>query len=430
MDTIFAVSSGAPPAAIAVLRISGPAAMTSAAALAGTLPAARRAGLRTLRDPTDRAVLDSALVLVFPGPNSATGEDLVEFHLHGGRAVVAAVEAALARQPGLRAAGPGEFTRRALTAGRIDLAEAEGLGDLLMAETESQRRAAIASVEGAVGRRMAEWNTRLLDLAARVEALLDFADEEDVGDEAGAIAPVLSAIASLGDVIAATLANPPVERLRDGIRVVLTGAPNAGKSTLLNALVERDAAIVSPIAGTTRDRIEASVVRDGIAYVFTDTAGLAEATDDPIERIGIDRARQAIDAADIVLLLDDTIAPGAAAVIRVHARADLPGREVTSAGTDAVVSAMTGDGVAALWRVIADRSRGLLPRLDRLVLNRRQRDECTAALAALRDAAGEDDMLIVAEHLRRARGALDRVTGASDTEAMLDALFGRFCIGK
>ena len=299
-----------------------------------------------------------------------------------------------------------------------------------MAETESQRRAAIASVEGAVGRRMAEWNTRLLDLAARVEALLDFADEEDVGDEAGAIAPVLSAIASLGDVIAATLANPPVERLRDGIRVVLAGAPNAGKSTLLNALVERDAAIVSPIAGTTRDRIEASVVRDGIAYVFTDTAGLAEATDDPIERIGIDRARQAIDAADIVLLLDDTIAPGAAAVIRVHARADLPGREVTSAGTDAVVSAMTGDGVAALWRVIADRSRGLLPRLDRLVLNRRQRDECTAALAALRDAAGEDDMLIVAEHLRRARGALDRVTGASDTEAMLDALFGRFCIGK
>ncbi|MGN6620145.1 MAG: tRNA uridine-5-carboxymethylaminomethyl(34) synthesis GTPase MnmE [Sphingomonas sp.] len=430
MDTIFAVSSGAPPAAIAVLRISGPAAMTSAAALTGTLPAARRAGLRTLRDPTDRAVLDSALVLVFPGPNSATGEDLVEFHLHGGRAVVAAVEATLARQPGLRAAGPGEFTRRALTAGRIDLAEAEGLGDLLMAETESQRRAAIASVEGAVGRRMAEWNARLLDLAARVEALLDFADEEDVGDQEGAIAPVLSAIASLGDAIGATLANPPVERLRDGIRVVLAGAPNAGKSTLLNALVERDAAIVSPIAGTTRDRIEASVVRDGIAYVFTDTAGLADATDDPIERIGVDRARQAIDAADIVLLLDDTIAPGAATVIRVHARADLPGREVGSAGADAVVSAMTGDGVAALWRAIADRSRLLLPRLDQLVLNRRQRDECAAALAALRDAAGEDDMLIVAEHLRRARGALDRVTGASDTEAMLDALFGRFCIGK
>ncbi|HEU4959077.1 MAG TPA: tRNA uridine-5-carboxymethylaminomethyl(34) synthesis GTPase MnmE [Sphingomonas sp.] len=428
MDTIFAVSSGAPPAAIAVLRVSGPAALAAATALAGRLPPPRRAGLRTLADPRDGTPLDRALVLVFPGPDSATGEDVVELHLHGGRAVVAAVEAALAAQPGLRPAAPGEFTRRALAAGRIDLAQAEGLGDLLTAETEAQRRAALSAAEGAVSRQVGGWNARLLELAARTEALLDFADEEDVADGAEDAARLAAEARSLADEIAGALDNPPVERLRDGIRVVLAGAPNAGKSTLLNALAEREAAIVSPIAGTTRDRIEAAVVRDGLAFVLTDTAGLAATTDDPIERIGIARAREAMAAADIVVLLDETPVPAGAIVIPIYPRCDEPER---AGGADRLaVSARTGAGVAALWRAIAEAGRGLVPRLDRLVLNRRQRDAVAAAQAALIDASAEADPLLIAEYLRRARMALDRVTGASDTEAMLDALFGRFCIGK
>jgi len=427
-DTIFAVSSGAPPAAIAVVRVSGLDALAAATALAGTLPAPRRAGLRRLRDAAG-ATLDHALVLVFPGPASATGEDIVELHLHGGRAVVAAVEATLAAYPGLRRAEPGEFTRRALTAGRIDLAEAEGLGDLLMAETEAQRRAALAAAEGVVSRQVAEWNARLLALAARAEALLDFSDEGDVGDDAAAGARLAADAGALAEEIGAALANPPVERLRDGIRVVLAGAPNAGKSTLLNALAGRDAAIVSPIAGTTRDRIEAGVIRDGVAYVLTDTAGLAAATDDPIEAIGIERAKAAMAAADIIVLLDATVVPSSVPVIAIHPRCDEPGRASTGEGRLAV-SSHTGAGLAALWTAIVEAGHALLPRLDRLVLNQRQREHVTAAHAAVAEAACEQDLLLFAEHLRVARAALDRVTGASDTEAMLDALFGRFCIGK
>jgi tRNA modification GTPase len=428
-DTIFAVSSGAPPAALAVLRVSGPAAFAAAGRLAGALPEARRAGVRRLRDPRDGATLDHAVVLAFPGPDSATGEDVVELHLHGGRAVVAAVEAALAALPRMRRAEPGEFTRRALTAGRIDLAEAEGLGDLLIAETDSQRRAALVAAEGVVSREVGAWNRRLLDLAARVEAQLDFADEDDVGEDAGLAARLRDDAGTLAGEIGAVLANPPVERLRDGIRVVLAGAPNAGKSTLLNALVGREAAIVSPIAGTTRDRIEASVIRDGVAYVLTDTAGLAAETDDPIERIGIDRAREAMAQADIVLLLDETVVPTGCEVIALHPRADVQGREIAPAGRLAV-SAETEEGIDLVWRAIADTGRALLPRLDRLVLNQRQREHVAAAHAAITGAAHEADLLLLAEQLRLARAALDRVTGASDTEAMLDALFGRFCIGK
>ena len=426
-DTIFAVSSGAPPAAIAVLRISGRGAGSALTTMTERRPPPpRRASLRTVSDPTTGDRLDQALVLWFPGPATATGEDLAELHLHGGRAVVAAVERALASIQGLRRAEPGEFTRRALANGRIDLAEAEGLGDLLTAETETQRRAALFSVEGAVGRAVAEWNRQLLDLSARIEAMLDFADEDDVGPEA--LSNTNARIAELADAIAAALTNPPVERLRDGIRVVLAGAPNAGKSTLLNALAQREAAIVSPIAGTTRDRIEVPVVRDGVAYLLTDIAGLAAATDDPIERIGIIRAQESIRAADVLILFDDTVEPPPdIATIRIRARADIdPG------GSDSrlAVSALTGLGIERLWTEIAAVSAALLPRLDRLVLNQRQRDLCREAEATLRAAASEEDPLIVAEHCRLARRAFDRVTGVTDTEAMLDALFTRFCIGK
>jgi tRNA modification GTPase len=366
------------------------------------------------------------LVLVFLAPNTATGEDLVEFHVHGGRAVVAAVEAELAKQPGLRRAEPGEFTRRALTNGRIDLAEAEGLGDLLSAETELQRRAALAMADGTLSRRIATWRARLLGLAARLEASLDFADEADVD-------PVLlDAIREEGRAIAAdikaALAVPAVDRLRDGIRVVLAGPPNSGKSTLLNALARRDAAIVSPIAGTTRDRIEVPVARDGIPFVLTDTAGLRDATEDAIEAIGIDRAGQAIAGADVVLWLGDDTPPGAA-MIHLHARADLPERAALSPNADLAVSAATGAGVEDLWTLLVTRSQTLIPGASDMALNQRQLLHCRQALDALDDLDAHDE-LVVADALRRANIALARITGDTGIEAMLDSLFARFCIGK
>ncbi len=422
-DTIVALSSGAPPAAIGIIRLSGSAAFAVAETVAGPLPAPREAALRALR-ADDGTLLDRALVLAFAAPATATGEDLVEFHCHGGRAVVAAVEEALLGHASVRRAEPGEFTRRALAAGRIDLAQAEGLGDLLMAETETQRRAAIASAEGAISRAVGGWTQRVVMLAAQVEAALDFADEDDVAVD---LANVIAGVGALAGEMAVFLDAPTIERLRDGIRVVLAGAPNAGKSTLLNALAERDAAIVSPISGTTRDRIEIPLVRNGIAYLLTDTAGLRDASDDPIEAIGIDRAREAIGAADIVLWLDD--APPPVGAVPVHARADLPGRSTVPAGRLAV-SALTGEGIGALWQTLAERAAQVLPRLDQPVLNRRQRDLCRQAHGELAAIVDDPDPLIVAERLRHARVAFDRITGAAGTETMLDALFSRFCIGK
>lgn len=429
MDTIFAVSSGAPPAAIAVLRLSGPRAFEATAQLGGKLPAPRRAGLRALRDPASGELLDRALVLLFPGPDSASGEDLAELHLHGGRAVVRAVEAVLAALPGLRPAEPGEFTRRALLNGRMDLSEAEGLGDLLVAETEAQRRIAVRSAEGAVRRQVEDWSRRLLMLAAQVEAQLDHSDEDDVAGGADSLGGVHVAAAALAEEIGQVTRRPPVERLRDGLRVVLAGPPNAGKSTLLNAMAERDAAIVSPIAGTTRDRIEAPVVRGGTAYLLIDTAGLAEATADPIEAIGIGRARAALEEADIVLWLGDAPPPNHPATLWLHARADLAGRD-RGAGKDLAVSAATGAGVEALWSRIGALAANLLPPPDLLALNQRQRGLGIAAGEALARAAMQHDLLLLAEELRSARRAFDAITGRAGVEAMLDALFARFCIGK
>lgn len=426
MDTIFAVSSGAPPAAIAIVRLSGDRAIDSARTLAGTLPSPRQAGLRALRDK-DGLLLDRALVLVFPGPDSATGEDLVELHVHGGRAVVHAVEAALAILPGMRRADAGEFTRRALANGRIDLTEAEGLGDLLAAETEGQRRAALAMAEGAVRRRAEHWTDRLLALAAQVEAQLDFAEEDEV-DQAPSLGFAAEARELAGE-IDALLMVPPVERLRDGVRVVIAGPPNSGKSTLLNALAERDAAIVSPISGTTRDRIEAPVIRDGIAYVLTDTAGLLDETHDPIERIGITRAGEAIRTADLILWLGDDEAPQPEAV-RVHARADIAERASVPAEADLALSVATGQGMRELWALLAQRARAMLPRDDAIAVNRRQRGLLALCADSLKAAGNQADLIIFAEELRLAMKALDQLVGRSDVEAMLDALFTRFCLGK
>ncbi len=421
-DTIYALSSGAPPAAIAVVRISGPGAMGALTALAGTPPPPRTARLAALK--RDGEVLDHALVLHFPGPNSATGEDLAELHLHGGRSVVAAVLAALGAMPGMRAAEAGEFTRRAFENGRIDLAEAEGLADLLAAETESQRRAALALAGGALSRQVGAWQARLLAIAAGIEAALDFDDEDDVRrsgqDQARDGLPELTA--ELED----WLARPAAERLRDGVRVVIAGPPNAGKSSLINALVGREAAITSDIAGTTRDLVEAPVALDGTPFLFTDTAGLRD-SDDAIEAIGVARARAVMDAADIVLWLGaPEERPDSDRAVLVQTKADL---DPPLRARDIAVSAVTGAGLAELVALLVERAATLLPVEGEAALNARQRAALGEAAGWLREAAAPD-LLIAAEALRQARMSLDRITGRAGVEDMLDALFGRFCIGK
>ncbi len=419
-DTVFALSSGLPPAGIAVVRISGPAAGDVLVALAGKLPSPRRATLARLSDPRNGIVLDQALLLWFPGPASVTGEDLAELHLHGGRAIVAAVLDALSQIAGLRAATAGEFTRRAFENGRIDLAEAEGLADLLAAETEGQRQSALALAEGGLGRQVGHWQAQLLRASALLEATLDFSDESDVGEGA----PYSDSLVEILETLEALLASPPAERLKDGVRVVLAGPPNIGKSSLFNSLIDRDGAIVSEIAGTTRDRIEAPVVIAGIPLLLIDTAGLRAETDDAIEAIGIARTGEAIAAADIILWLGEAgTAPDGSLI--VAAKADL---EVRREGLP--VSVVTGNGIEALRHAIIERAKALLPKPGALALNARHRMILAQVLTELSDAKASEDPLITAEHLRRARIKLDAITGRSGVEDMLDALFGAFCIGK
>jgi tRNA modification GTPase len=426
-DTIFALSSGAPPAAIAVMRISGPQALDAARALAGVLPEPRRASLRSLRD-TEGHLLDEALILVFPGPATATGEDLVELHLHGGRAVVRGVEAALLVLPGLRKAEPGEFTRRAFANGRIDLNEAEGLADLLSAETEWQRRAAVQMAGGAFSAAVEGWREALLALSGQVEAILDFSDEDDVGEEDYSNISMQCVV--LHDAIAGHLAQPLAEKLRDGLRVVIAGPPNSGKSTLLNALVAREAAIVSDIAGTTRDLIEVPVAFGGIPFLLTDTAGLRDNSGDVIETIGIERAEAAMAAADMILWLGPEAAgPQHRHLLEVEAKTDDPAHLVKS-DTAIGLSAKTGDGLAKLVDWLSQTGSALLPSPDAFAINQRQHLLLVDTNQCLQRAATAQDLLITAEELRQARLALDALTGRASTEDMLDALFGRFCIGK
>ena len=423
-NTIFALSSGAPPAAIAVVRISGPAAAETLRSLSGRLPVERRAVAATLRDPAGN-LLDRALVLWLPGPNTATGEDTAELHLHGGRAVVNAVCAGLAALPGLRAADPGEFTRRAFANGRIDLSEAEGLADLLGAETELQRQSALAMAGGAFSRQVADWRERLLGLSAAVEAVLDFADEDDV-----ALLPAdfLLRIDALRGELATWLARPRAEVLREGYRVVIAGPPNAGKSTLFNALVQAEAAIATPIAGTTRDVLTRPVAYAGVPFLFADTAGLHDATDDVVEAIGIERALEALDRADLVLWLGPE-GQGPAGAWEIAGQCD---RDDAVAKQQArhQVSAVSGAGIEALIADMVASAGQALPKPGEAALNQRQHDLLRGATSALHAAEDELDPLLVAEALRLARVAFDGLLGQTTTEDMLDALFGRFCIGK
>ncbi len=422
-DTIYALSSGAPPAAIGVIRISGPQAGNALERLAGGRPEPRRASLRTLR-ADDGRILDQALVLWFDGANTATGEDLAELHCHGGIAIIRAVQHALSAIDGLRPALPGEFTRRAFENGRLDLSEAEGLADLLAAETELQRLAAQNSFGGRLSELVEGWRVRVIALSARLEALMDFGDEDDVAVD---VSQIERDAASLREDLAAVLANPPVERLRDGIRVVLAGPPNAGKSSLFNALLQEDAAIVSDIRGTTRDVIERSIAIDGVPIVLVDTAGVHEASADEIEKIGIGRSLGEFEKADIVLWLGGE-GEGPQGSWEIEAMADLDGS--TKSNADHSVSAVTGFGLAELLSAIAVAARSLLPKPNAAALNERQRFHASEALACLSIDQKAPDPLILAEQLRQARAAFDAISGRSSTEEMLDAVFGQFCIGK
>ena len=423
-DTIFTLSSGQPPAAVAIIRSSGPRAFAAAQAIAGRLPPARRAVLMTLREPSSGDPVDEALVLRFDGPASATGEDVVEYQCHGGRAVVEAVLAALASLPGTRLAEPGEFTRRAFANGRIDLTEAEGLADLLEAETESQRRAAQRMADGGLRRQIESWRQRLVVLSARAEAAIDYVgDEEETAADETALAEEADALA---DELGQWLDRPRAEPLKDGVRVVVAGPANAGKSSLVNALANCEKAIVTAIAGTTRDSIEVPLAIEGVPLLLIDTAGL-RASDDVVEAIGVGRAEGQIARADLLLWLGEPEdAPVHRRLTLVHAQADRRGDAPMGS---LAASAVTGEGLGDLSRRIVAEARSLLPADGELALNRRQASELAQAREALASAAGTD-LVRTAESLRLARSAFDRLSGRGGVEDMLDALFGRFCLGK
>lgn len=424
-DTIFALSSGRPPAAISIVRVSGPMAHEAGRRIAGSLPDARTASVRELRHPVSGELLDEAVVLKFDGPATSTGEHVVEFHCHGGRAVVDAVLGALAGMEGLRVAQPGEFTRRAFENGRIDLTEAEGLADLIEAETESQRKAALALAEGGLKKQIRAWQERLLALSAAAELAIDYDDEDELGVDAG----LLRGCAELASELCEWLDRPRMETLKDGVRVVMAGPPNAGKSSLINAIAGAERAIVTDVPGTTRDHIEVPLSLSGIPIVLTDTAGLRD-TSDAVEAIGVARASALIEAADVLVWLGGpTNAPDHPRLIRVHAQADRPERSNVPGGS-VPVSSVTSAGIGSLLEHIRELAATVLPDEGAIALNRRQAALIGDAEAALEGASSSTELVILAENLRAARNAFDRLTGTTDVEDLLDALFGRFCLGK
>jgi tRNA modification GTPase len=423
-DTIFALSSGRPPAAISVIRLSGRRAHQAAERICGALPRVRNAAVRQLRHPASGELLDEALILRFDSPGSSTGEDSVEFQCHGGRAVVDALLTALGEIDGLRQAEPGEFTRRAFENGRIDLTEAEGLADLIEAETESQRKAALALAEGGLSKQIATWQEQLLALSARAERGIDYDEEDEAPD------PSLPLdCAALASELGQWLECPRAERLKDGVLVVVAGPPNAGKSSLINAIVGEERAIVTDMPGTTRDHIEVSVSLRGVPLRLIDTAGIRN-TDDAVEAIGVERAERLVEAADLLVWLGEIAdVPPHRRIIKLHAKADLPERRAAPEGSLAV-SVKNGEGLAGLMSAIENQARAVLPGENAIALNRRQALHVNEAADALVSAAGANDLVIIAEHLRIARAAFDRMTGRAGVEDVLDALFGRFCLGK
>ncbi len=436
-ETIFSVSSGLGRAGVAVVRISGPQADTALLALAGRLPPLRVATLMSLRAPGGELPLDRGLVLRFAKGASFTGEASVELQVHGGRAVVKSVLDALAVLPGLRLAEAGEFTRRALENGRLDLVQVEALGDLIAADTEQQRRLALHGLEGVFGDSVRQWRAWLIEARAIVAAEIDFSDEGDVGEDAAS--GIDSALERLETAFAIALEKAKRGRIiTDGLRVAIIGAPNVGKSTLLNALAGSDIAIVTEYAGTTRDVLEAQLDIDGYSVVLQDTAGLRDVASDPVETIGIDRARKAAVSADLLLLLDDgehgfVVDPEWSHIpsIRVRTKSD-QGGIAKDTGIDLWVSAKTGAGLDSLQKRLSDHLSDFSGDEFPLITRERQRIAIARALERVR-AAREASMLgieFLDEELRRIDDALASVVGMIGVEDVLGAIFSKFCVGK
>ncbi|MGA8495990.1 MAG: tRNA uridine-5-carboxymethylaminomethyl(34) synthesis GTPase MnmE [Xanthobacteraceae bacterium] len=451
-STIFALSSGRPPAAIAVVRVSGPYAGIALEKLIGRLPEPRKAALARVRDPASGEVIDEALALWFPAPRSETGEDVAELQLHGGQAVIAGVLDALSMIEGCRPAEAGEFTRRAFENGRFDLTAVEGLADLIAAETQAQRRLAFRQLKGLIGDRAEAWRRRLIEALALVEARIDFSDEADVPEDL--IGPALYAAQQLRDEIAGALADGRRgERLRDGLVVAIAGPPNAGKSTLLNRLARREAAIVSPYAGTTRDVIEVHLDLDGYPVTLLDTAGIRD-SDEPVEQEGVRRARERAAAADLVLWVIDGSAGGLAAGDRPKSLANVViwlvrnkiDRAYGSSYEDVVkhgsseygfivsISALTGVGMEALTAALSAYAKTYFASAESAVITRARHRRALEGTAAALDRAvargRSNDEELIAEELRSAATTLGRLTGRVDVEDILDVIFRDFCIGK
>jgi tRNA modification GTPase len=437
-QTIFALSSGRPPSAIAIVRVSGSEANAALKQLAGTAPPPRMATRALLRDASGQPI-DDAVVLWFPGPASATGEDVAEFHVHGGRAVLASLFASLSAMQNLRAAEPGEFTRRAFENGKLDLTEAEGLDDLIHADTDRQRRQALRQLKGLLGDRARDWRAEIVEASALIEAGIDFSDEGDVPAEL--IVPALDKIKRLLDDITKVLAaRGKAERLRDGLVVAIAGPPNVGKSTLMNQLARREVAIVSPHAGTTRDIIEVQLDLDGYPVTIIDTAGIRE-TDDPVEQEGVRRARARAADADLVLWLADSDEAkfeqsGGAPVWLIRNKIDLRGPVAGSAKSgipEFRISAARGDGLGDLVAALVGFATDYFGTSEGALITReRQRKLLEETAASLRRslAAIEQGEELAAEDLRSAATSLGRLLGRIDVEDILDVIFREFCIGK
>ena len=448
-STIFALSSGRPPVAIAVVRVSGPRAGAALEKLIGRVPEPRKAALARVRDPVSGEVIDEALALWFPGPHSETGEDVAELQLHGGQAVVAGVLEALAAIEGCRPAEAGEFTRRAFENGRLDLTAVEGLADLIAAETPAQRRLAFRQLKGLIGDRAEAWRRRLIEALALVEARIDFSDEADVPEDL--VGPALHAAQQLRSEIAQVLADGRRgERLRDGLVVAIAGPPNAGKSTLLNRLARREAAIVSPYAGTTRDVIEVHLNLDGYPVTLLDTAGIRDSSE-PVEQEGMRRAKERAAAADLILWVTDASAAGSAAadlgksfgdtpIWLVENKVDLARNRAGAAGYsneyefEISVSALTGFGMDDFEGTLAEFAKNYFAATESALITRTRHrhalEETVAALDRASTSANAQHEELIAEELRAAATTLGRLTGRVDVEDILDVIFRDFCIGK
>ncbi len=435
-ETIFALSSGAPPSGVAVVRLSGERSKPAVEALCGLLPADRRATLLDIHDAKGE-LIDRGIVIVFSSPRSFTGEDCAELQVHGGRASVAALLSALGSMEGLRQAEAGEFTRRAFVNGKMDLTGVEALGDLISAETEMQRRFALANAGGRQFATYRDWRERIVHARAMIEAELDFSDEDDVpGSVASAVWQDIAALAQemRGHIEGANKG----EILREGFRVVILGAPNAGKSSLLNRLADRDVAIVSDEAGTTRDLVEVVLDLDGVRTVVTDTAGLRDMPG-RVEAIGIERALERAADADLIIALEDltdrisVMAPDGVEVLRVGSKVDLVDSTVLDGGLDLVISSASGQGVEDLVARIRDLARERVQDWESTALPSRLRHVDLVQLASTRlhDAIDEAASLeLRAESLRLAGDEIGAIVGAIGSEEVLGAIFSNFCIGK